>query len=169
MSTNSSLWGTCGGSISKWWSWWRHQMETFSALLAICAGNSPVPVQWPGALMFSLICAQINGWVNNGEAGGLRRHRVHYDVIVMCVYYVGVTNLQCFSHDLIMPPKLWPVISKLMCMLDGWNIVPCQLHLDQCVRLFMTVYQVLNLLSMHSGSKSLYKTNTQRLADILLT
>ena len=23
--------------------WWRHQMETFSALLAICAGNSPGP------------------------------------------------------------------------------------------------------------------------------
>ena len=23
--------------------WWRHQMETFSALLALCAGNSPVP------------------------------------------------------------------------------------------------------------------------------
>ena len=36
-------------------SWWRHQMETFSALLAICAGNSPVPGegQWRGALMFS--------------------------------------------------------------------------------------------------------------------
>ena len=29
--------GRCSGS-----SWWRHQMETFSALLAICAGNSPV-------------------------------------------------------------------------------------------------------------------------------
>ena len=31
---------------SKWQcykSWWRHQMETFSALLAICAGNSPFP------------------------------------------------------------------------------------------------------------------------------
>ena len=25
-----------------WETWWRHQMETFSALLAICAGNSPV-------------------------------------------------------------------------------------------------------------------------------
>ena len=24
-------------------SWWRHQMKTFSALLALCAGNSPVP------------------------------------------------------------------------------------------------------------------------------
>ena len=70
-------------------SWCRHQMEAFSALLAICAGNSPVTGefphkgQWRGALMFSLICAWINGWVNNGEAGNLRRHRAHYDVIVI--------------------------------------------------------------------------------------
>ena len=70
-------------------SWWRHQMETFPASLALCAGNSPVPVnsphkgQWRGALMFSLICARINGWVNNREAGDLRRHRAHYDVVVM--------------------------------------------------------------------------------------
>ena len=28
-------------------SWWRHQMETFSALLAFCAGNSPVPGEFP--------------------------------------------------------------------------------------------------------------------------
>ena len=27
--------------------WWRHQMETFSALLPICAGNSPVPGEFP--------------------------------------------------------------------------------------------------------------------------
>ena len=27
--------------------WWRHRMETFSALLAICAGNSPVPGEFP--------------------------------------------------------------------------------------------------------------------------
>ena len=69
--------------------WWRHQMETFSAKLALCAGNSPVPVnsphksQWRGALMFSLIYVLINGWVNNREAGDLIRHRGHYDVIVM--------------------------------------------------------------------------------------
>ena len=36
-----------------------------------------------GALMFSLICSWINGWVNNREAGDLRRHRAHYVVIVM--------------------------------------------------------------------------------------
>ena len=35
------------------------------------------------ALMFSLICAWINGWVNTREAGDLRRHRTNYDVIVM--------------------------------------------------------------------------------------
>ena len=28
-------------------SWWRHQVETFSALLAICAGNSPVHGEFP--------------------------------------------------------------------------------------------------------------------------
>ena len=64
-------------------------METFSALLAICAGDSPGPVtspqkgQWRGTLMFSLISAWINGWVNNREAGDLRRNRAHCDVIVM--------------------------------------------------------------------------------------
>ena len=45
--------------------------------------NSPHKGQWRGALIFSLICVWINVWVNNREAGHLRRHRAHYDVIVM--------------------------------------------------------------------------------------
>ena len=45
--------------------------------------DSPHKGQWRGALMFSLNCAWINGWVNNREAGDLRRHRAHYDVILM--------------------------------------------------------------------------------------
>ena len=63
--------------------WWRHQMETFYALLVICVGNSPVPDEFPTqrpvtrTLMLSLICVWINGWVNNGEAGDLRRYRAH--------------------------------------------------------------------------------------------
>ena len=47
--------------------------------------NTPHKCQWRGALMFSLICAWINAWVNNREAGDLRRHRAHYDVIVMII------------------------------------------------------------------------------------
>ena len=45
--------------------------------------NSPHNGQWRGALMLTLICARINGWVNNREAGDLRRPRAHYDVTVM--------------------------------------------------------------------------------------
>ena len=45
--------------------------------------NSQHKGQWRGALMFNLICARINGWVNNCEASDLRRNRAHHDVIVM--------------------------------------------------------------------------------------
>ena len=76
---------------SLWNTWWRHQMETFSALLAICAGihrglvnsHHPHNSQWRGTSMFSLICAWIHGWVNNHKAGDLRHYCVHYDVSVM--------------------------------------------------------------------------------------
>ena len=45
--------------------------------------NSQHKGQWRGALMSYLICVWINGWVNSREAGDLRRHRAHCDVIVM--------------------------------------------------------------------------------------
>ena len=45
--------------------------------------NSPHKGQWRGALMFSLISAWIDGWVNNREADDLRRHRAHCDVIIV--------------------------------------------------------------------------------------
>ena len=51
--------------------------------------NSPHKGQWRGALMFTLICARINGWVNNREAGDLRRNPAHYDVIVMSCINLG--------------------------------------------------------------------------------
>ena len=69
-------------------------MEAFSALLAICAVNSPVTGelphkgQWLGALMFSSICVWINSWITNHEAGDLRCHRAHYDVNVMLTHWV---------------------------------------------------------------------------------
>ena len=64
-----------------------------SALLAILRGihrsplNSPHKGQWRGASIFSLMCVWINSWVNNHEAGDLRRYRVHYDIIVMTMSY----------------------------------------------------------------------------------
>ena len=51
---NVHIWDLSMSSVSRW----RHQMETFSALLAICAGNSPVPgeflAQWPVTRSFDV-------------------------------------------------------------------------------------------------------------------
>ena len=67
-------------------------METFSALLAICAGNSPVtsefPTQRPVAQSFDVFFdlrpnkrfSKQHWW-----AGDLRRRRAHYDVMVMYI------------------------------------------------------------------------------------
>ena len=52
--------------------------------------NSPHKGQGRGALMLSLICAWTNGWVNNGEAGDLRRHRAHYDVTVLYCFHFSL-------------------------------------------------------------------------------
>ena len=69
--------------------WWRHQMETVSALLVICAGNSPVtgefPAQRPVTRSFDVFFdLRLNKRLSkNRKAGDLRRHHAHYDVIVM--------------------------------------------------------------------------------------
>ena len=104
--------------------WWRHQMETFSALLVTCAGNSSAPVnsphkgQWHGTLMFSLICVWINGWVNNREAGDLRRYRAHCDDIVM-------RNPQ-ISYSMFW--DMWPVL-VIIFLID--NVQMCIILLQQ--------------------------------------
>ena len=64
-------------------------METFSALLANCTGNSPVPAELPKqrpvtrSLGVFVDLRLKKRWENNREAGDLRRYRAHYDVIVM--------------------------------------------------------------------------------------
>ena len=67
-------------------------METFSALLALCVGNSLVTGEFPAQrpvtrsfdVLFDLLWSapEKNGWVNNRTAGDLGRHRAHYDVTV---------------------------------------------------------------------------------------
>ena len=61
--------------------------------------NSPHKGQWREALKFSLICTLINGLVNNREAGDLRRHQAHCDVIVMIMQ-------EHFAH-------YWPCVSGI--------------------------------------------------------
>ena len=67
--------------------------------------NSPEQGQRRGALMFSLIRAWINGWVNNRGDGDLRRHRAHYHVIVM------EWDLRWYKKNLLV--YMWPATKHI--------------------------------------------------------
>ena len=90
---NSSSLQRLALALGQWLFMMTSSNGNISVLLALCAGNSPVTGEfshkgeWREALMFSLICVWINGWVNNREAGDLRLHRAHYDVILMSVTF----------------------------------------------------------------------------------
>ena len=81
------------GNVSSWWVHhddvikWKHFPRNWPFVREIHRSpvNFPHKGQWRGALMFSLIYAWINDWVNNREAGDLRRQHGHYDVIVMII------------------------------------------------------------------------------------
>ena len=68
--------------------------------------NSPHKGQWREALMFSLIGARINSWVNNRGAGDLRRHPAHCDVIVMITAAAPHPTLLTLSKN-DFPPGHW--------------------------------------------------------------
>ena len=76
-------WAKSTSNNSQKITWWRHQMETFSASLTLCAGNSLMTCEFPSQrpvtrsfdVFFDLHWT--NCWVSNQDAGDLRRHLVH--------------------------------------------------------------------------------------------
>ena len=99
MHCNTSPWN-CVGNCRMYWTEvtyrlklichddvikWKHFPRNWPFVRGIHRSpvNSLHKGQWRGALIFTLICVWINNWVNNGEAGDLRRYRIHYDVTVM--------------------------------------------------------------------------------------
>ena len=129
---------------------WVHMMTSSNGSIFCVTGHlcgeftgrrwiPPFKGQWRGALMFSLICAWIKGWVNNREAGDLRHHRVHYDVIVM----VAHTDRLLHSPSLVAPGlsgvwnmnshwlrETWPLIGCHCCSVIvgvniGWDCLSC--------------------------------------------
>ena len=84
--------------------WWRHQMETFSALLALCAGihRSPVTGEFPterpvtrGFDIFFDLCLnkraskQSWGWWFETPSRPLWRHCNIYIFVCVCVYRIN--------------------------------------------------------------------------------
>ena len=87
-------------------SWWRHQMETFSALLAIRAGNSPVPGDFPTQrpvtrsfdVFFDLrlnkrLSKQSGGWWFEMPSRPLWRH-CNVSILGLCIKIVPL-SMQC--------------------------------------------------------------------------
>ena len=109
--SNGCLWVKSTFRRQQMNAWWHHQMEAFSALLAFVCGihrspvNFPHKGQWRVTLVFSLICAWTNDWVNNREAGDLRRHHAHYDVTVMA--HVSSTGKLHDSFSSVWPLSLY--------------------------------------------------------------
>ena len=81
--------------------------------------DSPHKDQWRGALIFSLICAWTNGWANNRDAGDLRRHRAHYDVIVMSIVIIKRFLLKIHWYEI-----LWLLLTLSRHWLRGASVSP---------------------------------------------
>ena len=95
--------------------------------------NSPHKGQWRGALMFSFICVWINGWVNNREAGDLRRYRAHYDVSVMSitrslvVVYLALCHKEVYvAADFCHSKTFIPFFGTLHVLLMPYGLISCQ-------------------------------------------
>ena len=89
-------------SQCRWFAWWRHQMETFSALLVLCAVNSPVtgefPAQRPVTRSFDVfydlrlnkpLSKQSWGWWFETQSRPLWRHRNGDTMMLRLRYCTG--------------------------------------------------------------------------------
>ena len=113
--------------------WWRHQMKTFSALLAICAGNSPVPGEFPAQSDAELWCflrsalnqrlsKQSWGWRFETPSRPLWRHcNVVVSWVVGCLY---TSHVGCRFTPPPPPPPQLP--SNLPAKKDQYYIRICE-------------------------------------------
>ena len=91
--------------------------------------NSPHKGQWRGALMFSLICVWINDWVNNREAGDLRRYRAHCNVTVMnswVVFPIIISfDYYCDTLLYICDISVWNCYNRIYIYSAPWILMAC--------------------------------------------
>ena len=124
--------------------WWRHQMETFSALLALCAGNSPVTGEFPSQRAVKWSCDVFLDLRLNNR---LREKGFHMDLSLKECH---ICNAICNCLDTWFP--IWPPIywyemklsiqiqerSSINCVLVGYgdktysNIFPAYMLL--CIK-----------------------------------
>ena len=135
---------------------WKHFPRYWPFMREIhrSAENSRNKGRWRGALMFCLICGWINGWVNNREAGDLRRHtdRPHKCFHLMtssCIYCDE--NPCCYYTDRFGMPSRKFVFSDILWA--PWRLkslaTPC---LTACAAQHQMNHQSLTLLALYDGN-----------------
>ena len=142
--------------------------------------NPPHKGQWRGALMFSLICAWTNGWVNNRDAGDLRRHSAHYDATVMSrmlsiTVYRSADTIYCEWCGLIVSAgsswkllRAWCQTGTRTCHLQN-GIGQSKSEMPQCnvpmsLRLHGCIVVTLLLINMYQYSKMTLSTRNATLS-----
>ena len=114
---------TDGNILHTTRAWWRHQMETFSALLAICAENSPVPgefsTQRPVTRSFDVyfdlrpnkgLSKQLWGWWFETQSCPLWRHRnviMFDDCFNSCSFLLMLFFILCTAWDISAHFSIW--------------------------------------------------------------
>ena len=94
--------------------------------------NSPHKDQGVGALMFSLICSWTNGWVNNRDAGDVRRHCAYYGVSLFKLTIFVLFDLEVWRMTL--KNNRAPMPHQALCMISSpyinsnWSYGPERLN-----------------------------------------
>ena len=108
--------------------WWRHQMETSSALMAPCEGNPPVTAGFSSQgiatqnFNVALLYARTNDWANSPYAGDLRRHGAHCSVTVMFTHFLNIDTQQLAHEVEIWVYFVWPMLYISHCNI-AYNVV----------------------------------------------
>ena len=137
------------------------------ALLALLRGlhrspmNSPHKGQWRWAMMFSFICAWINAWVNNREAGDLRHHRAHYDVIMFIMTSSCSLWRHCAHCDVIVC-RTFSVKPLSELMLGCCLIRPLQTNFSGKIQQFFTTKLIL-ICPLQNGDYFLLASTSKRI------
>ena len=129
---------------SRSW-WWSHQKETFSVLLALCAGNSPVTCEFPAHrpvtqsfdIFFNLrlnkrLSKQSWGWWFETPSSSLWRHsNIHYPVILKMVLLIDLVRLLVLIYNYLLWSILWyfaNIVGQNTGVSRNW-VIPILIHI----------------------------------------
>ena len=138
---------------------WKHFLRFWPFVWGIHRSlvNSPHKGQWRRALMYSLFCARINSWVNNREAGDLRRHHADYDVTIMCLPPLGKIGkplLEPILNDEFDPQKQTSVKFESQYKTSYWKKI-CEMAAillgHQCVQQGTRFYHTQEVVSLRTN------------------